>query len=48
LQLQIINATARQNIWFHVWEQQDDGTIEKNEVPQIPAPIPNVSFTLKF
>ena len=48
LQLQVINATARRNIWFYFWERQDDGTIEKNEVPQIPVPIPNIAFTLKF
>jgi hypothetical protein len=48
LQLQLINALARRNIWFYFFEFEGDNTIKRNEVPQIPVPIPNVSFTLKF
>jgi outer membrane cobalamin receptor len=47
LQLQLINAYARRNIWFYQYET-DGGTIEQSEVPQIPVPIPNLSFSLTF
>ena len=48
LQLQVINVYSRRNVWFYFFEFQDDNTIERTEVPQIPIPIPNVSFTLRF
>ena len=48
LQLQVINAYNRRNIWFYFFNFEDDGTVEKNEVPQIPVPLPNIAFTLNF
>jgi len=46
--VQVINAYARRNIWFYQYERQDDGRLERTEVPQIPVPIPNLSLTLVF
>jgi len=48
LQLQVINLYGRSNIWFYFFETNDDGTVERTEVPQIPVPLPNVSFTMTF
>ncbi len=48
LQVQVINAYSRRNIWFYQYQNQPDGTLERTEVPQIPVPIPNLSFTLTF
>ena len=48
LQLQVINAYSRRNVWFYFFETEDDGSIERTEVPQIPVPIPNISFTMTF
>jgi len=48
LQLQVINVYAQRNIWFYFLEFEDDNTVTRNEVPQIPIPLPNVSLTLRF
>lgn len=48
VQLQVINAYARRNVWFYQYPTEPDGTIERAEVPQIPVPIPNLSLTLTF
>ncbi len=48
LQLQVINAYARRNIWFYFFDFEDDGTVSREEVPQIPIPVPNISFSLAF
>jgi len=48
LQLQAINAYARRNIWFYQYEAESDGTLSRSETPQIPVPVPNVSFSLTF
>jgi outer membrane cobalamin receptor len=48
LQLQVINAYARRNIWFYQYPQETAGTIDRTTVPQIPFPIPNLSFSLTF
>lgn len=48
LQFQVINAYARRNVWFYQFPTDPDGTIERTEVPQIPVPIPNLSFSLTF
>ena len=48
LQLQVINVYARRNIWFVFHEFEQDNTIKRNDIPQIPIPLPNVSLTLKF
>ena len=47
-QLQVINVYGRRNLWFVFYEFEDDNTIQENEVPQIPIPLPNLSFTLSF
>lgn len=47
LQLQVVNAYGRENIWFYVFEFEDDG-ITQETVPQIPVPLPNLSFTMRF
>jgi len=48
LQLQAVNAYARRNIWFYQYEAESDGTLSRSETPQIPVPVPNVSFSLTF
>lgn len=48
LQLQVVNVYNRSNIWFPFFEFEDDGSVTREDVPQIPIPIPNVAFTLKF
>lgn len=47
LQLQLINVYSQRNIWFYLFEF-DGGEIERTEVPQIPVPLPNISFSLDF
>lgn len=48
LQFQVINVYKQRNIWFYFQEFEDDNTVTRTEVPQIPIPLPNISFTLKF
>ena len=48
LQLQLLNAYNRRNIWFYYYEFEDDDTIRREEVPQLPIPLPNVALTVKF
>lgn len=48
LQMQVINAYARENVWFIFNEVENDGTISSQTIPQIPIPLPNLSFTLNF
>jgi len=48
LQLQVVNAYNRKNIWFPFFEFEDDGTVSREDVTQIPIPIPNVALTLNF
>ena len=47
-QLQVINVYAQRNTWFVLHDFAADGTVDSTTVPQIPIPLPNVSFTLKF
>ena len=48
LQFQVINAYSRRNIWFYQYNTDPDGSIDRTETPQIPVPIPNLSFSLTF
>lgn len=48
LQLQLINAYGRRNTWFYLFEFENDGGVKRSTVPQIPVPIPNVAFTVRF
>jgi hypothetical protein len=48
LQLQVLNVYARRNVWFYFFGFEDDNTIDRTEIPQIPVPVPNISFTLTF
>ena len=48
LQMQAINVYARSNTWFIFNEIEDDGTLSRSTIPQIPFPLPNLSFTLDF
>ena len=48
LQMQVINAYARRNVWFYQYESTSNGTLDRSEVPQIPVPIPNLSLSLTF
>ncbi len=48
LQLQVINAYARRNTWFILHQFEDDNTVTRSDVPQIPVPLPNVSLSLEF
>lgn len=47
-QMQVINAYARENVWFVFNDFEDDGTLTRSSIPQIPVPLPNLSFTLQF
>lgn len=46
LQLQIINAYSRRNIWFYSYDT-DENPIEKNKIPLLPL-LPAISYTVKF
>ncbi len=48
VQLHVINAYARRNIWFVFHQFENDGSIDRTAVPQIPVPLPNLSFSLTF
>ena len=48
LQLQLINVYGRSNVWFYFFETEDDGTVSRDEIPQIPVPLPNISFSMTF
>ena len=48
LQAQVLNAYARRNIWFYFFDFTDAANIERNDIPQIPVPLPNLSLTLDF
>ena len=48
LQVQVINAYARRNIWFIFNDFADNRSLTRNTIPQIPVPLPNISFTLNF
>ena len=47
-QMQLVNAYGRRNIWFVIFEPSQDSRIDRNVVPQIPVPLPNLSLTLSF
>lgn len=48
LQLQMLNVYSRSNVWFYFFDFDSEQAVERTTVPQIPVPLPNVSFTLKF
>ncbi len=48
LQLQVVNVYARRNLWFVFHDFMDEGTARRQEVSQIPVPVPNVAFTVSF
>ena len=48
IQLQVINAYARENVWFYFFESDEDNAVTRNAVPQIPVPLPNLSVTFTF
>ena len=48
LQVQLINVYGRRNIWFYSFDFEDDGNVDRSIVPQIPIPVPNISFTTRF
>ena len=48
LQMQLVNAYGQRNIWFYLFETEDDNTISRQAVPQIPVPLPNIALTLDF
>ncbi len=48
LQIQLINVYGRRNIWFYSFDFEDDGAVDRSVVPQIPIPVPNISFTMRF
>ena len=47
-QVQLLNAYDRRNVWFYFYETGEDGDVEREEVPQLPVPLPNVSLTVEF
>ena len=48
LQIQVINAYSRRNVWFYFYDFDVDGSISRDTVPQIPVPVPNISYSLRF
>ncbi|PEN13790.1 TonB-dependent receptor [Longibacter salinarum] len=46
--MQVVNVYGRRNIWFVIFEPTQGNTIERNIVPQIPVPLPNLSLTVSF
>ena len=48
IQFQVINVYARSNVWFIFNEVGGLGLLTSTTIPQIPIPLPNLSFTLKF
>lgn len=48
LQLQVLNTYMRKNIWFYFYDFNDDGSVDREDVPQIPVAIPNISLTVTF
>ena len=48
LQLQMINVYGRRNLWFVFYDFMDEGTTERQEVSQIPVPVPNIALTVNF
>lgn len=48
VQAQVLNAYNRRNIWFYFFDFTDAADIERNEIPQIPVPLPNLSLTFDF
>lgn len=48
LQAQVLNAYNRRNIWFYFFDFTDAADIVRNDIPQIPVPLPNISFTFDF
>ena len=47
-QFQVINVYARSNVWFYFNNFEEDNTITREVIPQIPIPLPNLSLTLRF
>jgi hypothetical protein len=48
LQMQVINAYNRSNVWFYNFNFTDDNRVERETIPQIPVPLPNLALTLSF
>ena len=48
IQLQVINAYARRNPWFTFYIVYLNGTLSAQEIPQIPVPLPNLTFTISM
>ncbi len=48
LKAQVINIYSRTNTWFYFYNFTRDGEVERNNVPQIPLPVPNLSFTIRL
>jgi hypothetical protein len=48
LQLQVINVYSRRNIWFYFFEFEANEAPKRNEIPQIPIPLPNIALTIDF
>ncbi|PSQ79847.1 MAG: TonB-dependent receptor [Bacteroidetes bacterium QS_8_68_15] len=48
LQVQLLNVYDRSNTWFYFYQTEDDGTVTREEVSQLPVPLPNVALTVDF
>ena len=48
LMLQVINIYSRRNIWFYNFSFTEENIVERDIAPQIPVPLPNLVFTLRF
>lgn len=45
--LQVANVYGRRNIWFYYFGNEE-GFVERTDVPQIPVPLPSFSLALTF
>jgi hypothetical protein len=48
LQVQLLNVYNRRNPWFYFYDTGGDTGITREEVPQLPIPLPNVALTVEF
>ncbi len=47
-QLQVVNALGTDNSWLKVYDFSRDYSVETTHMPQIPIPLPNLSFAMEF
>jgi outer membrane cobalamin receptor len=46
--LQVVNVLSRSNSWLRVYDFGADYGVQATDMPQIPVPLPNLSFGIEF